>query len=28
VDFAARTVTYLGCKGEEYTEAYPAVEIE
>jgi len=28
VDFAARTVTYLGCQGEEYTEAYPAVEIE
>jgi uncharacterized protein YbcV (DUF1398 family) len=27
VDFAARTVTYYGCKGEEYTEAYPAVEI-
>lgn len=27
VDFAARTVTYLGCNGEEYIEAYPAVEI-
>lgn len=27
VDFAARTVAYLGCKGEEYIEAYPAVEI-
>jgi uncharacterized protein YbcV (DUF1398 family) len=27
VDFAARTVTYYGCNGEEYTEAYPAVEI-
>ena len=27
VDFAARTVAYLGCKGEEYLEAYPAVEI-
>ncbi len=28
VDFAARTVTYYGCNGEEYTEAYPAVDIE
>src|SRR5215471_9979706 len=28
VDFAARTVTYLGCNGEEYIEAYPAVEID
>lgn len=28
VDFAARTVTYLGCNGEEYTEAYPAVQID
>ncbi len=27
VDFAARTVTYYGCNGEEYIEAYPAVEI-
>ena len=27
VDFEARTVTYYGCEGEEYTEAYPAVEI-
>ncbi len=27
VDFAARTVTYYGCNGEEYAEAYPAVEI-
>ncbi len=27
VDFAARTVAYLGCSGEEYVEAYPAVEI-
>jgi uncharacterized protein YbcV (DUF1398 family) len=27
VDFAARTVTYQGCHGEEYVEAYPAVEI-
>ncbi|HEY3940215.1 MAG TPA: DUF1398 family protein [Bryobacteraceae bacterium] len=27
VDFAARTVAYFGCNGEEYSEAYPAVEI-
>jgi uncharacterized protein YbcV (DUF1398 family) len=27
VDFAARTVAYLGCNGEEYIEAYPAVQI-
>jgi uncharacterized protein YbcV (DUF1398 family) len=27
VDFAARTVAYLGCNGEEYIEAYPTVEI-
>ena len=27
VDFAARTVAYQGCNGEEYIEAYPAVEI-
>jgi uncharacterized protein YbcV (DUF1398 family) len=27
VDFAARTVAYQGCDGEEYVEAYPAVEI-
>lgn len=27
VDFVARTVTYLGCNGEEYVEAYPAVKI-
>jgi uncharacterized protein YbcV (DUF1398 family) len=27
VDFTARTVAYFGCNGEEYTEAYPAVEI-
>jgi uncharacterized protein YbcV (DUF1398 family) len=26
-DFEARTVTYYGCSGEEYTEVYPAVEI-
>ncbi len=28
VDFVARTVAYLGCNGEEYIEAYPAVEID
>ena len=27
VDFAARTVAYQGCNGEQYIEAYPAVEI-
>lgn len=27
VDFAARTVAYHGCKGEEYLEAYPAVDV-
>ena len=27
VDFAARTVAYLGCNGEEYIEEYPAVGI-
>lgn len=27
-DFTARTVTYYGCNGEEYVEAYPAVEID
>lgn len=27
VDFAARTVVYFGCNGEEYIEAYSAVEI-
>lgn len=27
VDFAARTVAYQGCAGEEYVEAYSAVEI-
>jgi uncharacterized protein YbcV (DUF1398 family) len=26
VDFAARTVAYFGANGEEYIEAYPAVE--
>jgi len=27
VDFAARTVSYYGAHGEEYVEAYPAVEV-
>jgi uncharacterized protein YbcV (DUF1398 family) len=27
VDFENRTVTYCGCNGEEYVEAYPAVHI-
>lgn len=27
VDFAARSVTYSGARGEDYTEHYPAVEI-
>jgi uncharacterized protein YbcV (DUF1398 family) len=27
VDFAGRTVTYVGCNGEEYIEAYPSVGI-
>jgi uncharacterized protein YbcV (DUF1398 family) len=27
VDFEARKVTYYGCNGEEYVEAYPAVDI-
>ena len=27
VDFSARTVAYLGCNGEEYVEAYPAVSL-
>jgi uncharacterized protein YbcV (DUF1398 family) len=27
VDFEARTVTYFGCAGEEYVEAYPAVAV-
>jgi uncharacterized protein YbcV (DUF1398 family) len=27
VDFAARTVAYQGCNGEEYIEAYPEVKI-
>ena len=28
VDFAAREVRYYGCNGEEYVEAYPAVEVD
>lgn len=28
VDFLARTVAYYGCRGEEYIESYPAVEID
>jgi len=28
VDFGARTVAYVGCNGEEYIEAYPAVAID
>src|SRR5579883_3216592 len=28
VDFAARTVTYFGCQGEEYVEGYPAVDLK
>ena len=28
VDFTARTVAYVGCNGEEYIEAYPAVAID
>jgi uncharacterized protein YbcV (DUF1398 family) len=28
VDFAARTVAYYGCNGEEYIEDYPAVEVD
>jgi len=27
VNFAARTVAYYGCNGEEYVEAYPAVDV-
>lgn len=27
VDLEARTVAYQGCKGEEYIEAYPAVNV-
>ena len=28
VDFAARTVAYFGCNGEEYVEAYPPVVLD
>lgn len=28
VDFVARTVTYYGCNGEDYVEAYPAVKLD
>jgi len=28
VDFAARTVTYYHCNGEEYLEAYAAVDLK
>ena len=28
VDFDARTVTYYGCNGEEYVEAYPPANVE
>ena len=28
VDFTERTVSYYGCNGEEYVEAYPAVEVK
>ncbi len=28
VDFAARTVSYFGCRGEEYVEAYPDVAVD
>lgn len=28
VDLTARTVGYYGCNGEEYVEAYPAIEID
>jgi len=28
VDFAARTVAYYGCNGEEYVESYPAVDVK
>ncbi|HUE20163.1 MAG TPA: DUF1398 family protein [Bryobacteraceae bacterium] len=28
VDFAARTVAYYGCTGEQYVEAYPVVEVD
>jgi uncharacterized protein YbcV (DUF1398 family) len=28
VDFAARTVSYYGCNGEEYMEEYPGVDVK
>ncbi len=28
VDFEKRTVTYMGSKGELYTESYPSVDVE
>jgi len=28
VDFTARTVAYYGCNGEEYVEAYPAINAD
>jgi uncharacterized protein YbcV (DUF1398 family) len=28
VNFAARTVSYYGCHGEEYVEEYPAVDLD
>ena len=28
VDFAARTVAYSGCNGEQYVEAYPTVKVD
>jgi uncharacterized protein YbcV (DUF1398 family) len=28
VDFAARTVSYYGCHGEEYVETYPMVDVK
>ncbi len=28
VDFKGRTVTYVGGKGEQYVESYPAVDVE
>lgn len=27
VDFTSRTVTYYGCRGEQYVEEYPAVNL-
>jgi uncharacterized protein YbcV (DUF1398 family) len=28
VDFAARTVAYYGCNGEQYVESYPTVDVK